>query len=1837
MTVSINNRRLLFVLALFVFSFSAMPLYAGTALTAGQSRTLLSDGRTLLLGGFDSKGIPLKDASVVNTGGTQKLVGMNFARSGHSATVLPDGTVFIFGGIGSDRHLVTSAELFDPATQQFFILPDVLAIPRSFHTATLLTDGTILLAGGIMAGGQFPDDVQLWDYRSKKALSFHSLLMTPRQGHTATLLSDGAVVTSHGTDHFGRPVLVDEIYDPVSKRFRFSSSSEMSGNVLAPAVAASIPADGADEVPLQDPIALRFTQLLSVISVTDHSFVLTGPDESVVHAKVTAAEGGRLVFVLPQAPLQPGTTYVLRMKNVTDMAGRTLPEASISFQTVGQPPDSPGPDWAPNSTWTDNSGITRFQELPALRASSGVTALSGQVLHLNGWPLQHVTLEIDGKKTRTDSTGRFLLQGLTAGHHVLWIDGSTANNANAAYGVYEVGTTIIANKTNVLNYTIWMTRLDTAHSVIIPSPTNAETVITNPFLPGLELRLPPGAVITDRSGKPVRQISITPVPLNKPPFPLPAGVQVPLYFTIQPGGAYISVRKTGTGQQGARLIYPNAGNLAPGAPFEFWNYDADAKGWYIYGLGKVSADARSVIPDPGVVIYEFTGAMVGQPGVAPVKGKPAGKPKSEAADPVDLSTGQFTYSKTDLALPDTVPITLTRTYIANDSRTRAFGIGTTFPYDIFMVGNTNPYDYQELILPDGGRVRFDRISPGTNWTNALYVHASAGSQFYGALLSPNTDPSIPGFWKLVLKDGTIYSFPESSASTTHFCQAVVGFQDRYGNRVKVDRDSGCHATRITSPNGRFITLTYDSQSRITQAADNSGRTVAYSYDTAGRLSTVTDANGGVTTYTYDDQNRMLTIKDARNIVYLTNEYDSAGRVTRQTQADGGIYQFAWTAANGAQTHNFVTAGPVGGTGGSVLTRNGCWGNSGFNRHDSNCGEGYLPLVAQVDVTDPRGYVRRVVFGSAGYMTSDTHALGQPEQQTTTYSYYSDNLLKSITDSLGRVTSFDYDSQGNAVQVTRLDGTPNAVTTMLSYTGQFGQLSTAVSPLGHAISYTYDNAGNLIASADPLGRQIFATYDSAGRILTVTDSAQQTSQFTYFSGDLTIKTNPLGNTTREFHDALGRITSTSDSFGQSTHLQYDVLNRVQQFIDPKGNVSSYSYDANGNPVSFTDANGHTTTYSYDNMDRRATRTDAMLHTESASYDLNGNLSAVTDRRGQVTAFSYDALNRLVTTCFNRTLNGPITSCESTISYQYDLPNRRLIITDSVSGIITRTFDDLGHLLSEVGPQGNVSYSYDAEGRITNKTVAGQSPFTYTYNNAGQILTATQGTQTAQVTYDASGRPVTAVFPNGITATYAYDNSSRGVGISYSRNLVAIGNLTYSYDALNRRVGVGGSLAGTVLPATITSATYDSLNQIASWNGTSFSYDTDGHLTSDGQSAYSWNARGQLVGISGSANASFAYDSLGRRINKIVGSANTAFTYDAGGILQELNGNTVTATYWSGGGDGFLERTDASGSVVPLTDALGSLIALADTNGNLTTQYYYDPFGGTVSTGAASSNPFQYIGRENDQTGLYYMHARYYSPTLMRFISEDPLGFAAGDVNLHAYTSNSPTNLTDSSGLLAPMVAGCLFGAITDVSWNLGADYYTGRKSSWTDAFSPATLRYAATGCVWGAAFGVFGEAVGAAARAIFPLTPAVVLSGEMGAAASGAGAGEAGSVEGLTSLSADEIRFSQTSINGAGEVTSSMEANGWVGEPIDVVKMPDGSLTSADNTRLFAAGQANIDVQAVIHEAGDSIPASQAGRFVGPDGSLPSTWGEAVANRIAGQNSLYRSRYPMGSPFVGIQW
>ena len=123
--------------------------------------------------------------------------------------------------------------------------------------------------------------------------------------------------------------------------------------------------------------------------------------------------------------------------------------------------------------------------------------------------------------------------------------------------------------------------------------------------------------------------------------------------------------------------------------------------------------------------------------------------------------------------------------------------------------------------------------------------------------------------------------------------------------------------------------------------------------------------------------------------------------------------------------------------------------------------------------------------------------------------------------------------------------------------------------------------------------------------------------------------------------------------------------------------------------------------------------------------------------------------------------------------------------------------------------------------------------------------------------------------------------------------------------------------------------------------------------------------------------------------------------------------------------------------------------------------------------------------------------------------------------------------------------------------------------------------------------------------------------------------------GTATINPNDIRFSQSSVNGASEIIDSMKAKGWDGDPIDVVRMPDGNLTTIDNTRVLAARYAEIDVQANVHAFDEVLPQDLdlIERLTTPKG-VPQTWGDAVLLRIGKQNSGYRNTYPLGSNIIG---
>jgi RHS repeat-associated protein len=1547
----------------------------------GQTTTPLLDGRLLLIGGVGPDGhFASSSISDPRNGESILLAEKSLERAWHSATMLPDGRVLIVGGIGASGKVMEETGTFDPEKLAFQELPKAGITPRAYHSATLLTDGQVLIVGGVSANGLRLSRAELWSCKTQKIRTAPGKLSAPRAKAKTILLSDGNVLIEAGFDENGKEIGNNELFNSEAESFNFTTMSSEQGSPETPFLTGSFPQNGATEVELDSIIGLRFSKPLMAESFKPEILTLTGEGKT-INAKITLAEGGRLAFLLPVEALQKGTTYTVACSAGTDGANKVSP-AVFSFTTAGDHKDetdqvSPNQsmndvDWVPNSdnlrgNWRSKGERSSWQDQPPLQGTLGETALSGQVLTLRGQPLSSVTISVNGRQTRTDNSGRFLVSDITAGHQVMLIDGRSANRPGATYGIFRAGVDLTASQTNVLPYTIWMPKLDMAHAATISSPNQQEVVITNPLIPGLELHLPAGTVIRDLDGRAVTQISITPVPTDRPPFPLPPGFKVPVFASIQPGGARIIPPR-------ARLIYPNYTNKPPRARVNFWNYDPEGKGWYVYGQGTVSANGKQIIPDQGVVIYEFTGIMIGDSGDPPTTRPCAGNgPGGEDGDPVDLSTGLFVQRKIDLAVADILPIMLRRTYRPEDNASRAFGIGATHPYDMFL-WSVNNYQELDLILPDGGRIHYVRISPGTGFGDAVYEHTETPSAFYKSRISWNS-----ATWELRLKDGTLYVFPEY--------QPLQSIRDRYGNQITIARTAG-KITQITSPNGRWIQFTYDTSSRITQAKDNSGRTVNYTYDAGGRLWKVTDLAGGVTEYTYDTSNRMLRIKDPRNIVYLTNEYNSAGRVTKQTQADNSTYEFAYT-----------------------LDTNG--------------------KITQTDVTDPRGNVRRVTFNSSGYILTDTHSLGSPEQQTVTIERQAGtNLVQAVVDPLGRRSEYVYNSMGNLTSITNLAGTSGAVTISFTYEANFNLVTGVTDPLNHTTSFSYDLRGNVISSTDPLNHQTTFTYNAGGQLLSVTSASNHTTHFAYDSGDLVEIHDPLGRTMRRLVDGAGRLASITNALGNVTRYEFDSLNRLTRVQNSLQGQTSFSYDANNNLLSTTDARGSVTSFTYDNMDRLLTRTDALqgvTSIESYEYDPGGNVSKFTDRRGKVTTFNYDSLNRRVFAGFGTTGSEETVVYETTVNYGYDLANRLTQAVDSQVGTIIRSYNDQARTFSETTPQGTVSYVLDARGRRKQMTVLGQQPIAYSYDSGDRVIGIEKGASVVSFAYDNANRRTSLTLPNGVSVEYGYDNASQLTSLTYKQGLSLLGDLTYNYDQAGRRTKMGGSFARTGQPQPVASATYNGANQLIQRAGQTLTYDANGNLTSDGVNTFSWDARNQLASITGNVSASFQYDAFGRRTNKSVNGNATNFLYDGAMVVQELSGTTPLASMLTGGIDQTFSRDDGDTPKSLLTDGLGSIIALTDSGGALTTQYTFEPFGQTTQTGSATSNLSQFTSRENDNTGLYFFRGRYYSPTIQRFISEDPVGLGGGDTNFYSYTGNDPINFTDPFGHQMIGVTGGVSGA------------------------------------------------------------------------------------------------------------------------------------------------------------------------------------------------------------------
>jgi RHS repeat-associated protein len=1002
-----------------------------------------------------------------------------------------------------------------------------------------------------------------------------------------------------------------------------------------------------------------------------------------------------------------------------------------------------------------------------------------------------------------------------------------------------------------------------------------------------------------------------------------------------------------------------------------------------------------------------------------------GTPPSIAPAPgeqyTDLGQGLFEYAKTDFKIAGPIPIVMTRVYRSKDwinqnFIVRPFGVGFNLNYNMYLYSQSEAagtgYTDAEIVLPDGGQVVCNRTSSCTqngctDYTDAVFQCTSnPDATFFGAQITYNA--GTPG-WDVTLKNRKVYSFGLGAP--------LQSIRDRYGNEVTLVRSGGQSGNimQISSSNGTYINLSYTDSSNpnlITQTTDNSNKNFYYNYDTNNRLTSVCTSitcTEALQQFSYGTSNQM-------------------GDITALKQLSS-IMGYVTTNIQYGNTNSSVS---------KISTPAGAWNYS----QDFSGNQ-----ITDVKITDPNGnkikfFFNPNLFNSASYVTQITRALGStnPPPEITTYSRDpNNNHILSVTDNIGRVTGYVYDTLGNIKSVTKLQGTSNPVTTQYGY-GACSQLTSVTDPLGHTISATQiDSNCNATAITDQTGNTWNLQYNGGMNAATLPTSITDplstgTTSFQYdFSNSFSQITDPLGNITKLAHDAVGHLSSIIDPLRNTTQYSiYEPDDLLLKTIDANGNSTTFNYDGLDNFLGWTDAGGNSTTITPSSVGTVDIQSGTG-GTEVYMFDPVGNVTSFTDKRGLTSALTYDALNRLIKIKYNSSGNGNFP--QTTASYTYDGADRVTKIVDTGGGSPgvpgnTQIFgyDNLDNVTSWTSPEGIVNYQYDNAGNRKTMVAGGQSQINYCFDAANRLLTMTSGgtyqcpanNPTIVIAYDQDGRRQTLALPNGVSVAYGYDKDSHLTSLSYSSIGVGpLGTLTYTYDADGRAIQEGGSLTAVKIPSAVSTATYNAGNQLTFWNGSNVGSDSANNLSNDPTlptpGSATWDERNHLASVNAQGAQNYLYDAVGRRESESGSIPTATFLYDGVTPVRMATGSANADLLAMPGTGEIFSRTDSSGTMVPLRDRLGSTIALVNGAGAITTQYTYGPFGTRTMTGTANANPFQFAGMEYDSTGLCHTFARYYSPGLQRFLSEDPLGINGGDTNIFAYVHNNPVSMTDPLGL------------------------------------------------------------------------------------------------------------------------------------------------------------------------------------------------------------------------------
>jgi RHS repeat-associated protein len=684
------------------------------------------------------------------------------------------------------------------------------------------------------------------------------------------------------------------------------------------------------------------------------------------------------------------------------------------------------------------------------------------------------------------------------------------------------------------------------------------------------------------------------------------------------------------------------------------------------------------------------------------------------------------------------------------------------------------------------------------------------------------------------------------------------------------------------------------------------------------------------------------------------------------------------------------------------------------------------------LTSPSGRLTTLsTYNADGYLATVEEAF-DGHSRVTRYEYDSEGRVIRTTKPLGRVETLTYDAAGNVTSRT----TPKNETWLYAFNA-LNQPTTTTAPDGTVIeSFTYDALGNLTAATSRDGTVQTYTNDSRGLPVTMTDSFGITT-FAYDADQqLIMQTDPASGVTRLVYDSSGRVTSIENPAGEITQF---VRNNLDQFVAvtaANGSTYTATFDALGRQRSLTDTAGRTREFEYDAAGRVVKYIDRANRSATFTYDADGNSATVSYADGDVQTGTWDPVGRLIS----------LTDVDTIVERGYndadDLVSERSRGNNGVTlpdVTLSYTTDANGQRLTSSGPGGAIAYAYDSRGRLSSLRDDAGSVFAFAYDAATDRLTglsrpngvndalnyrenlltsrnASIGASVrghAEYTLDSLGRRTSLTDLDGSHA-FTHDLADR---LTAATHPVASGlpAESFAYDQVGNRTSWTGSSSG--------SGSYDAGMQLTSDGTYDYTYDAEGRLTqrrdrgTGGVTRYTWSDAGRLTSITApnGATSTYRYDAFGRRLEVNENSSIRRFVYSGWNLRNEFDGtNALRATYVAGlFPDNVYEIVRDGTRYYPLFDGVGSVTTLTDATGAAVGRVRYSAFGVPQSSGV-TENAASFTGHQFDAaTGLVYARARYYDPTLGRFLSQDP----EWAVNPYVYALDAPLEFTDPTGRAA----------------------------------------------------------------------------------------------------------------------------------------------------------------------------------------------------------------------------